>query len=76
MKYTELFSALEDFSDIHPTTKEVETAGREVAAALEKMEDKTAALDIDYKIGVLIRAYERQGFIFGLNVSQIERHIE
>lgn len=71
MNYIELFDALENNAELHPTTSKVEAAEKEVSAILEKIEDNKTMLELDYSIGVLIRAYEKQGFLFGLNCSKI-----
>lgn len=68
MSYTELYDAYEENAELHTETPEVEKAEREFTELLRQLPKETM-LELDILAGKLIVAYEKRGFLFGLNVQ-------
>lgn len=66
--YTELYSAHEENALPHPETAETVAAERELNEFLQSLPAETM-FQLDMLAGKLARAYEKQGFLFGLNCA-------
>lgn len=67
--YRELYTLYEERNDLHPSTPETTTAESELGKALRVL-DADLILELDILIGRVARAYEMQGFLFGLNYGR------
>ena len=66
--YTTLYSAYEESTLLHPETAEVAAVERELTEFLHSFPPE-AMFQLDTLAGKLARAYEKQGFLFGLNCA-------
>ncbi len=72
LSYEKLYEKFEQ-SPIHKTTEETAAAEAELATAIEELKSivpQEFLFELDKKIGVLARAYEKQGFIFAQEVAK------
>lgn len=70
--YKELYTMYEEREDLHPETMDtatVETAINELLHCL----DADLMFELDALLGRMARAYEMQGFLFGLNYARVHR---
>lgn len=67
-KYTELYNLHEENNDLHPDTAEAVRTEQEFSAFIKSLPEDVA-FQLDIIAGKLARAYEKQGFLFGLNVQ-------
>lgn len=67
--YTTLYRAHEENALLHPETVETAAAERELNEFLHSLPAETM-FQLDALAGKLARAYEKQGFLFGLNAYE------
>lgn len=64
--YRELYTMYEEQNNLNPNIPETTTAESELEKALRVLNDDLV-FELDMLIGRVVRAYEMQGFLFGLN---------
>ncbi|MBQ7542109.1 MAG: hypothetical protein IJT44_07450 [Clostridia bacterium] len=71
MNYKKVFPAFEEDVDLHPMIPEVREAEKRLDDLVKALNaDTRAASQIDDAIGLLARAYEERGFLYGFNVAK------
>ena len=67
--YKVLYSTYEESTLLHPETEETAAAERELSELIQSLPTEIM-FQIDMLAGKLARTYEKQGFLFGLTVSE------
>lgn len=69
MNYKELYNLYEENAELHPEITETRAADGRMSVFLHTLDSETA-FQLDMLIGQLVRAYEMQGFLFGVNYAR------
>jgi len=75
MEYKTLYALYEDSIEMHQNTIDTERTEQELDKFLHSLDTETM-FRFDALAGKLARAYEMQGFLFGLNCAQTKVVLE